>query len=119
MPTGGPRRADLGMVMLHPVLIFAEKLLFRVPSKRRLAAETLESKSSVSIVGRPSSLAVIDFLADSYCPDNGGMLRLCTFGTGTAPPPSGEVAEQFVPAKLKPIAFPVSRAPEISAACMA
>jgi hypothetical protein len=55
----------------------------------------------------------------SYCPDNGGMLRLCTFGTGTAPAPSGEVAEQFVPARLKPITFPVSRAPEISAACRA
>jgi hypothetical protein len=44
---------------------------------------------------------------------------LATFGTGTTPAPFGEVAEQFVPDKVKPTTVEVPRALEISAACKA
>lgn len=53
----------------------------------------------------------------SYCPGNGGMLTLATFGTGTTPAPFREVSEQFVPVRLKPITVEVPRALETSTAC--
>jgi hypothetical protein len=66
--------------------------------------------------GRDPNRATVSEL--SYCPGNGGILTLATFGTGTAPA-FGEVAEQFVPLLVKPTIFPVSRAVEISLACTA
>ena len=88
------------------------------PENRQLCRRVIIAGKPVKIAGERRRRQTAG-APDSYCPGSGGMLRLCTTGTGTAPPPSGEESEQFVLVMLKPIVFPVSRALAISEACMA
>jgi len=88
------------------------------PENRQLCRRVIIAGKPVKIAGERRRRQTVG-APDSYCPGSGGMLRLCTTGTGTTPPPSGEESEQFVLVMLKPIVFPVSRALAISEACMA